>query len=245
MPRSEDEQEKAISNGTGELRGLCFAGGIAAFVLIAYSLATMVQMVILGGEPKTSAEAFSLLEEHRLVGLLRLDLPTALFLPLYYLLFLGLYAALRRVSRDSALLSTGLVFAGLTAVLATPGPLSMLALSERYAAATTDGVRAQLLGAGEAVMAGDMWHGTGAILGGALIECGAVLICCVMLRGGAFSKATAWLGIVMHTLDLGHLVGGLFVPTLGLVLMATAGPLYPIWLFMVGRRLLKLSREAS
>jgi len=57
---------------------------------------------------------------------------------------------------------------------------------------------------------------------------------------GCFSKATAWLGIVMHSLDLLHIVGGLFVPILGVILMATAGPLYPIWLFMVGRRLLKL-----
>ena len=241
MPGSENKQENAISEGPGDLRGLCCAGGVAGFVLIVYSLATMVQMFVLGGQPKTAAEAFSLLEQNRVVGLLRLDLPTAFLLPLYYLLFLGLYAALRRVSRANALLSTALVFAGLTVLLATPGPLSMLALSERYAAATSDGVRAQLLAAGESVMASDMWHGTGAILGGVLIQCGAVLICVVMLRGGVFSKATAWLGIVMHTLDLAHIVGGLFVPAVGVVLMATAGPLYPIWLLLVGRRLLKLA----
>jgi hypothetical protein len=90
-------------------------------------------------------------------------------------------------------------------------------------------------------MATDIWHGTGAILGGVLLQCGAVLICCVMLRGGVFGKATAWLGIIMHGLDLAHIVGGQFVPVAGVVLMAIAGPLYPIWFFLIGRRLLQLA----
>jgi hypothetical protein len=102
-----------------------------------------------------------------------------------------------------------------------------------------------MLAAGDAVMAADIWHNTGAILGGILVQCGAVLISIVMLRGGVFSKATAWLGIVMHALDLGHIVGGLFVPASGFVLMAIAGPLYPIWFFLVGRRLLQLAARGD
>jgi hypothetical protein len=128
-----------------------------------------------------------------------------------------------------------------TLLLATPTALSMLPLSDKFAAATTDAARAQLLAAGEAIMGADIWHGTGAILGGVLLQCGAVLICCVMLRGGVFGKATVWLGIVMHSLDLAHIVCGLFVPAAGVVLMAIAGPLYPIWLFLIGRGLLKLA----
>jgi len=115
---------------------------------------------------------------------------------------------LRRTNRAQALLSTVLVFAGLTLVLATPTALSLIPLSDKYAAATSDALRTQLLAAGEALMAADIWHGTGAILGGVLLQCGAVLICVVMLRGGAFGKATAWLGIVMHALDGAHIVAG-------------------------------------
>ena len=236
-----NEQDRAIPGAPDDLRGLCRIGGIAAFLLIAYSLATMVQMVILGGQPTSAAQAFDLLQHHRAVGLLRLDLPTVAVLPLYYLLFLGLYAALRRTNRAQALLSTVLVFAGLTLVLATPTALSMVPLSDKFAAATSDAARTQLLAAGEAIMAADIWHGTGAILGGVLLQCGAVLICVVMLRGGVFGKATAWLGIVMHALDGAHIVGGLFLPVSGVVLMAIAGPLYPVWLFLVGRRLLQLA----
>jgi len=171
---------------------------------------------------------------------LRLDLPTIAVMPLYYLLFLGLYAALRRTDRANATLSTALAFAGLTLVLATPTALSMIQLSDKYAAATSEAARMQWQAAGEAVMATDIWHGTGAILGGVLLQAGAVLISFVMLRGGVFSRATAYLGIVMHGLDLLHIVSGLFVPVSGVVLLAIAGPFYPVWFFMVGRRLLQL-----
>ena len=241
MPNAETSQDEALREGPGDLRVLCRIGGIAAYMLIVYSLATMVQMVVLGGQPATAAQAFDLLQHHRAIGLLRLDLPTIVFLPLYYLIFLGLYAALRRTNRALALLSTALAFAGLTLVLATPTALSLIPLSDRYATAVSDAARTQLLTAGEALMAADIWHSTAAILGGVLLQCGAVLISIVMLRGGVFGKATAWLGIVMHALDGAHIVCGLFLPVSGVVLMAIAGPLYPVWLFLVGRRLLQLA----
>jgi hypothetical protein len=59
-----------------EWSGLCRAGGIAALILVVYSLATMVQLAVLGGPPASAAEAFRLLRDYRIVGLLRLDLPT-------------------------------------------------------------------------------------------------------------------------------------------------------------------------
>jgi hypothetical protein len=165
-------------------------------------------------------------------------------MPLYYLLFLGLFTALRRIDRANAILATALVFVGTTLLLATPTALPVLSMSDKYWAATTDASRLLYLAAGEAVMATDIWHGTGAVVGGALVQCGALLICWVMLRGAVFSKTTAWLGIVMHALDLGHIVSGQLFPVLGIVLMAVAGPLYPIWFFLVGRRLLRLAARA-
>lgn len=241
MEATGTEQKKADRGDYGNLSGLYRIGGIAAFVLIVYSLATMIQMVVLGGQPATAAQAFDLLQHNRVMGLLRMDLPTVAVLPLYYLLFLGLYAALKQSNRANALLSTALAFAGVTLVLATPTALSMIQLSDKFAAATTEAARTQLLAAGEAIMAADIWHATGAILGGVLLQCGAVLISVVMLRGGVFSKTTAWLGIVMHGLDLAHILGGLILPISGIILLAIAGPLYPIWLFLIGRRLLQLA----
>lgn len=238
---SEYESEKATRTDWVDHRTLCRIGGVAALVLLIYSLATMIQMIVLGGQPTSAAQAFDLLQHHRIVGLLRLDLPTIVVLPLYYLLFLGFYVALRKSNHAKALLSTVLAYVGTTLVLATPTALSMIPLSDKFAASTTDTARNQLLAAGEAIMAADIWHSTSAILGGVLLQSGAVLISVVMLRGSVFTKTTAWLGIVMHGLDLAHIVAGLFVPIAGVVLMAAAGPLYPFWLVLVGLRLLKLS----
>ena len=72
------ESDRTPSDATVDAgwRSVCRIGGAAALILIAYSLATMVQLVLLGGQPTTAAEAFDLLRRSRLVGLLRLDLPT-------------------------------------------------------------------------------------------------------------------------------------------------------------------------
>lgn len=228
-----------------DLRGLCRVGGIAAFLLVAYSLATMVQFLVLGGPPTTTAEAFRLLQSNRFVGLLRLDLPTVLAMPLYYLLFFGLLVALWQAGRALAALSTLLVFVGVTLMVAAPTALSMLPLSEKHSAATTEAMRAQLLAAGEAVLATDIWHGTGAMLGGILVQLGAVLISVAMLRSAVFGKFTAWLGILMHAVDLAHIVFALFLPAAGVVLMAIAGPFYPVWFFLVGRTLVRVGRRAD
>ena len=218
-------------------------GAIAAFILMVYCVALMVQMVVLGGPSASASEAFRLLRENRIVGLLRLDLPTMFAMPVYYVLFLALYAALKSADGPITALGTLLAFAGLTLFLAAPSALSMASLTDKYAAASTEEARAQLLAAGEAVMASDIWHGTSAMIGGVLMQVGAVLICVVMLRGGVFGSVTAWIGIVMYGLDLTHIFAMIWLPVAGIVLMAIAGPLYPVWFFLVGRRLMRLSAE--
>jgi len=231
--------------GPGVLRGLCRWGGFASFALLLYSLGTLVQVAVIGmGAPADVAGIFDMLHDNKLEGLLRLDLPTILAMPLYYLLFLGLFAALRRVDLSNSILSTALAFVGVTLVLATPTALPMLRLSEMYATTTNEALKEQYLAAGHAVMALNLWHSTGAVLGAILLQIGAVLICYVMLQGD-FSKGTAWLGIIMHGLDLAHLVCGRFVPLTGMVMMAVAGVLYPFWFFLVGRKLLQLARQKN
>ena len=200
----------------------------------------MIQLAALSGPPTTAAEAFKLLQANRVLGLVRLDLPTVLVMPLYYLLFLGLFAGLRRSSHTLATLGAAAAFVGVTLLLATPTGLSMLSISGMCAAATMEEARDQLLAAGEAILATDMWHGTGAILGGLLLESGAVLICVAMLRSGAFGKSTAYVGLVTHGLDLPHGALRPFLPRTSFVLMAIAGPLYLVWFAQVARSLLLL-----
>lgn len=225
-------------------RRICFAAGVAAFIFLLYCLVTMVQIPLLGGPPASAAEAFAILQRGAVVGLLRLDLFTVLALPLYYVLFFGLYAALRNTNRTQAAVATSMIFIGVTLVLAMPTALPMLALSRQYAAATTEATRMHFLAAGEALLATDIWHGTGAWIGGLLVQIGAVWISIVML-GGVFSKWTAWIGIVTHGLDAVHILLMPFAPSAASPLMIVAGLGYPVWLFLVGRRLLQLGRSEN
>lgn len=228
-----------------ELRGLCRAGGVAAWLLLAYTLATVIQIAVLGGPPATASEALGLLRDDRFTGLLRLDLPTVLALPLYYLLFLGFHASLKREDPASTITATVLAFAGVTLVLSAPTALSMLPLGDRYAAATSEEARGQLLAAGEALLAADMWHSAGAFVGAVLLQAGALLVSVVMLRTRAFGRTTAWVGILTHGLDLVHVLLAPFAPRAGLLFMALAGPLYLLWFPLVGRRLTQLGSSPS
>jgi hypothetical protein len=230
---------------SSSLAGLCRWGAWGAFALVLYSIATLAEVAIVGmGAPSDPAAIFVLLHEHKVEGLLRLDLAVILAMPLYYLVFLGLFAALRRVDLSNAILSTALAFAGITLVVATPTALPMLRLSELYAGAGNDAQRAHYLAAGEAVMASNVWRHTGAVIGAVLLQSAAVLICYVMLKG-VFSRRIAWLGLIMHGMDLVHLLCGAFLPTAGMVLMAIAGVLYPFWFFLIGRRLLQVAAETT
>ena len=221
--------------------GICRAAGVAAFVFLIYCLATMVQIAVFGGPPDNVAEAFRALQQNKLLGLLRLDFATVLVLPLYYLLFFGFCAALKDTDRTHAAIGTVLVFLGVTLVLAMPTALPLMALGDKYAAATSDAMKAHFLAAGEAVLATDIWRGTGAYMGGLFVQTGAVWMSFVMLRG-VFSRATAYVGIITHGLDLVHILFAPFLPRVAAIFMIIAGLGYPVWLFLVGRRLLQLGK---
>jgi len=224
-------------------KSLCRIGGVAALVSAVCSLITVIVGITLGWEPSTANEYFTVLQNDRIVGILRLDFPSVINVVQYYLIFFGFYAAFRRANGAYAALATALAFVGVTLWLATHSAFSMISLSDQYAAATTDAQRSQLLAAGMAVIASDMWHSTGALIGGILLQSATVLISVVMLRNKIFSKVTAYVGILTHGLDLAHIIIGIFAPGVGVILMAIAGPLYVIWFPLVGRRLLQLARH--
>jgi hypothetical protein len=184
-----------------------------------------------------------MLQENRLLGLLRLDMLTILVMPLYYLLFVSFYVILRQTHAGYALLALILGCAGVTLVLATPSAFSWLALSDKYRMAT--GIEKDfLLAAGEAILASDLWHGSGALIGGLLLQTSLLLASLMMLRSTVFSRLTAWLGILTHGLDLLHLILAFLLPAGGVALMIVAGPLYLLWFPLLARDLFRLGRDA-
>jgi hypothetical protein len=86
-----------FETGDTQWKVLYQLGGVTALILLAYSLVTMVLLVAIGGQPETAQEGFAMLQNNRLVGLLRLDVLTVMvYMPLFYPLLLGLYVALMK-----------------------------------------------------------------------------------------------------------------------------------------------------
>ncbi|MBN2085498.1 MAG: hypothetical protein JW748_09760 [Anaerolineales bacterium] len=229
-------------NGNPGLSQIFRLGGVAALGLIVYSIITMICMVVFGGQPKSAEEAFTLLQNNKLIGLLRLDILTVAGMIMYYPLYAGMSAALWEADRHRAGLAAALAFIGVTLLLATPSAASMVYLGDRYAAAT-ESQKTLYLAAGESVIAADMWHGTGALVGGLFIPCAGVLISAALLRRKIFGKWTSIAGILTNSLDLIRMLIGFFSPGAAFAVMAIAGPLYLVWFPLVGRRLLQLGRE--
>lgn len=218
-------------------------GGTVCLIFTAYSLITLLIMTILGGPPETIEQCFAMLQEKRLQGLLRLDILTVFIFPLYYLLFFSLFIALKKTNYGLVTIAIILIFAGVTLFLSMPSVFSYVNLSDKFASATSEIKKNQLLAAGEFILASDIWHGTGAIIGGILLQTGALLISIVMLKTNIFSRFTALTGIILYGLDLLHIILGLIIPTVGYILMFIAGPLYLIWFPLVGLRFFKLRHQ--
>lgn len=228
-----------------ECKWMCKLGAAAALILLVYSGATIVILAWLGGPPLTAQDCFDLLRNHPFTTLLRLDLLTIIFMPVFYFFYAGLFSAVQARNRPLTALAAALAFVGVTLILATPSVLTLLDLSHQYAAATTDARRTLLLAASEAAISTDTWHSTSARIGGVLLQLAGVLISVAMLRTRVFSRLTGYLGVAANGLDLAHILVGLFLPAAGAALMILGGPLYLIWFPLVARRLFQLGQPVK
>jgi len=217
----------------------------SSLLLLGYSAATLLVVVFIGGPPESVEQCFQALARSRAGGLLRLDILTVFIMPLYFVLFYGLFVALVRIKPTIVVLSTAFVFAGVILFLAAPGVFSYLTLSDTYWSATSDAVRNNALSAAEAILVSDIWHGTGARIGGILVQLGATVISIVMLRSPLFTKLTSITGIAMHGLDLLHMIIGFGFPAIANAIMTVSGVMYLLWFPLIARALFKIAKPSS
>jgi hypothetical protein len=210
--------------------------------------------IIRGGPkalPSTVLEWFTLLHAHRLIGLTLLNAFDIVNYALVGLIFLSLYAALRRTHRSSVTLATGLGFVGIAVYIASNQAFSMLTLSDQYAAATTDVQRSMLLAAGQALLAIHNPNAVGqATLSFFLVTLAGLIMSTVMLSGGVFSKATAYTGILANGFGLGYPLGVALAPrmvVLPLVALSlsVSACFLVIWYLLIARRLWQLGCGGS
>lgn len=235
-------------------RTLCRVGGaagLAAGLIARRNIGAEIALFSAQRQPDTIVDWFILLQRNRLLGLAYLNLFDLANYALVGLMLLALFAVLGQSNKSamSIALVSGLV--GITVFFATNTALSLLALSDQYAATTSEAQGMLLLPAGQALLALNRFSSPGAHPGAGgyasllLIAAAGMITSAVMLRSNHFSRLTGYVGVVANGLDLaycaafallsavdGELLAISFIPAAGLFLM--------IWHILVGWQLYRI-----
>jgi hypothetical protein len=184
--------------------------------------------------PDTVAGWFQLLQDNPLAGLVNLDLLLVLDNVLLVVIALALYVALRPTSPSVTTMATSLWLLAIAMFIAANPAVEMLALSNQFAAASSEAQRSAAMAAGQALLAS--WEGTAFQVGYVLGQLAGIMVGLVMLKGHRFGRA------IPATLIVGNLVGfGLYLPTVGVAISAFSGLILWAWYLLVARKFLQLA----
>ncbi len=233
-PVSESQAEATAS----AWKPLYRVGGAAALTIVGIMVIQII-VYIAWPPPSTVLGYFTLFHRNGLLGLLSLDLLYIVDNALVVLLYLALYAALRRASPSFMAIALALGLVGIAAYFASNTAFEMLSLSNQYAAATTDAQRSQFLAAGQAMLA--TYQGTAFNVYYILNAVATLIISVVMLRSTIFGNVTAYAGIVAGVLMLIPSTAG----TIGLYFAFCSLVPTAIWLILIARRLFMLAQGVS
>jgi hypothetical protein len=176
----------------------------AALTVTAVYLLELAVVARWGLPPSTVEGVFAVFAEDRYTGLLRVfafDLVAAtMHLPLFFALFVALGSERRALVPMSFALLAALV--GLASFYASNTVISMLSLSDQYAAATSDAQRASLLAAGHAMLGSFRFDNTGLFVAFDLYAIAGLIASAVMRHSRSFARGTAWLGLVGNAIQL-------------------------------------------
>lgn len=253
------DQANHIETSDSARKTLYRIGGIAALiagVLFRRNLSAEIELLGLGTSPDAVSDWFALLQSNRLLGLAFLNIFDLVNYALVGLMFIALYLALRRTRKAAMAVATILCLVGITVAFASSTALSMLPLSDQYAAATTDAQRAPLLAAGQALLAINRFSSPGAHPGAGgyasllLVAAAGMIVSVVMVRSALFNRATAYVGILASGLDLAYCFTYVFIPAINSELLAVlfipaAGLLLMVWHILIGVRLWQLRVQLS
>jgi hypothetical protein len=192
--------------------------------------------------PTSTEEWFALFQRSKLLGLFYLNALDIVSITLLGMMFLALYVVLKQINESRMIIAT---FFGLLGVTAFVVPrvlmLSMLPLSDRYVAATTEIERVRLLAAGETL--GALGTPTPQTIGFLFMAIGVFLISLVMLKSERFSKITAYLGVVASLFTFADQISIVSVPALATPLMIISGLFWIPWWLLISRSLFQVARR--
>jgi hypothetical protein len=226
-----------------------YRAGTAAAVLIVLAGLLDISLMFLpgtGANPgaRTVVEWFDQLHNQGFMALRDLGLLNMVTLSCSVVVFYALLGVHRRANPLAADLAMVLVCIGAAIYVANNTALPMLTLSNQYFAATTEGQKALWSAAGQALLAQEDLT-AGAFPGFFFAETAGMLMAVLALRGGAFRRWEAWIGIVGTGCLLIFNVCAAFLPALYASVMpifgAGGGLLSLAWYAILARRLWRAS----
>jgi hypothetical protein len=213
-------------------------GGVAALLSVLF-IPIQVFIFVRWPPPVTVTGWFTLFQENWLLGLLSLDLLYLLNNTFLVLIYLGLYAALKRVNPTWMTIMVALGFIGIAAYFASNTAFEMLALSNQYVAAGTEAERAMLLAAGQTMLA--LYKGTAFDVYYVYNAAALLIAAVVMLRSHIFSRTTAYWGLASGILMTIPSTAG----TLGMIFALASLVPWVVFCVLVAQRLFLLAQPAS
>lgn len=219
-------------------------GGLAAVIVVVLTLGEIVALSFYP-QPGAVGDWFMLFQNNRIVGLLDfwgLEVP---MYAMFALVFLALYIVLRKAGESRMAVALTFALLGIAVFVATNNPVTMLSLSDQYAAATTDAQRSTFLAAGQAVLANTSQRAVGGFnVGLFLVSVAGLIVSWVMVRSRSFSRSTGYVGILAHVLSLADYIRQALTPspTLALLVILPGALFLVIWYVLVGQRLYQLGR---
>jgi hypothetical protein len=237
--KPEDRDHAAPELQNTPWTGLYRVAAFAAFGVVAL-IPVQAVVFILWPPPSTVLEYFAVFQASVFLGLLDLDLLLILDQLLIIAVLLGLYAVLRETDQSVMLLASALgIIGAVLFIVSREATISMLWLSNQYAAATSEPERAALVAAGQALLT--TYNGTAFSVGYFLSGLAMLLISWIMLRGVIFSRAAGVAGVFAGATGLVPASFG----TLGFVLSFVSLLPLMVWLALIGRRFFTLSRTSA
>lgn len=232
-------------------------GGVAALLAtfvfrrnLAAELALLASLGVIRGVPvqplNSAVDWLNLFQENRLVGLTLMNSFDLVEYALLGLVILALYGALRQAHRSAMLVATACGLMGITVYFASNQAFAMLALSQRYAAATSDWQRSTYLAAGEALLAinspDSLYQGTGTYVSLFLVLLAGLIVSIVMWKSAVFSRPTALVGMLANGIGLCYFITLILVPAIYWIPHPISAPFRVIWYFLIALRLFRLGK---
>ncbi|MBP7509812.1 MAG: DUF4386 family protein [Prolixibacteraceae bacterium] len=227
-------------------------GAVTTIIVLCGIILDMVVGSVTGGNvatlPQTAVDRFNQFNEAKLLGLYNLDLLNTIIQIIFIPSIFAIYAAHSKVSHPSALLALIIFLVGTTVFVTSNTALTMLDLSQKYSAATSDEQRLLIAAAGEAMLAKGAHGSLGVFFGFALIPFANALMSGVMLNGNVFSRTTSYCGIIGNSLMVIYVVLVTFVPAVektAMLFAMPAGLLVMAWMILFTIKLFRLSKLAQ